>query len=71
MRVVMSPPGIHHNPKYFPDPEKFDPSRFSKKNLATRSSYVHLGFGAGPRNCIGTVYHFYNINNIISKNQKI
>lgn len=53
MRVLISSPGIQNNPEFYPDPDKFDPSRFSKENIASRRSYTYLGFGEGPRNCIG------------------
>lgn len=56
MRIVISASGIHHNPEFFPDPDKFDPLRFTKENLALRSNHVHLEFGDGPRHCIGKLY---------------
>ncbi|KAK4873607.1 hypothetical protein RN001_012967 [Aquatica leii] len=45
---------IHRDPKYYPNPEKFDPERFSEKNkhLLTPSSF--LAFGMGPKNCVGS-----------------
>ncbi|PSN51919.1 hypothetical protein C0J52_12805 [Blattella germanica] len=45
--------GIHHDPKYYPDPEKFDPERFSEENKLKRPNYTHMPFGDGPRFCIG------------------
>jgi cytochrome P450 len=48
---------MHHNPKYFPEPEKFKPERFlkteteSENNFASQFSY--LPFGGGQRQCIG------------------
>ncbi|XP_042470900.1 abscisic acid 8'-hydroxylase 3-like [Zingiber officinale] len=40
---------MHHDPSVFPDPEKFDPSRFDMP----LKPYSFLGFGHGPRMCPG------------------
>lgn len=45
--------GLHHDPKHFPDPEKFDPERFSEENKHNIAPNTYLPFGVGPRNCIG------------------
>ncbi|XP_070565769.1 cytochrome P450 3A9-like [Ptychodera flava] len=45
--------GIHHNPQFWPDPEKFDPERFTPEAKAVRNPYTFLPFSHGPRNCIG------------------
>uniref|UniRef100_A0AAT9UTS1 Cytochrome P450 6DD3 n=1 Tax=Maconellicoccus hirsutus TaxID=177089 RepID=A0AAT9UTS1_MACHI len=44
---------LHHDEKYFANPEKFEPQRFSKKNINQRPFGVYLPFGDGPRICIG------------------
>ncbi|XP_014786343.1 cytochrome P450 3A8 [Octopus bimaculoides] len=44
---------LHHSPKYWPDPEKFDPDRFSDEAQKTHTKFAYLPFGAGPRICIG------------------
>ncbi|KAK4722181.1 hypothetical protein R3W88_012414 [Solanum pinnatisectum] len=40
---------IHHDPKIFANPEKFDPSRFDDP----LKPFSFLGFGSGPRMCPG------------------
>jgi cytochrome P450 family 9 len=44
------------DPKYFPEPEKFDPYRFSDENKGKIQSGTFLPFGMGPRICIGSRY---------------
>lgn len=44
--------GLHHDPKFFPDPDKFDPERFNDENQDKINPYVYLPFGVGPRKCI-------------------
>ncbi|XP_012230974.1 cytochrome P450 9e2-like [Linepithema humile] len=45
--------GLHHDPKYFPNPQKFDPERFSDENKDNILPCTYLPFGHGPRKCIG------------------
>jgi cytochrome P450 family 6 len=47
--------GLHYDPDYFPDPDKFDPERFSEKNKSKIKPFTYLPFGEGPRNCIGII----------------
>ncbi|XP_072014967.1 cytochrome P450 4A24-like [Amphiura filiformis] len=43
--------GLHHNSLYWPNPEQFDPTRFSAEK--DRHSHAFIPFSAGPRNCLG------------------
>ena len=51
--VYISVIGNHYNPEYFPNPEKFDPLRFTEEAKNSRPSYIYFPFGEGPRICIG------------------
>ncbi|XP_011638707.1 cytochrome P450 9e2-like [Pogonomyrmex barbatus] len=52
--IIMYPGySLQRDPTYFPNPEKFDPERFSDENKDKIVPYSYLPFGLGPRKCIG------------------
>ena len=51
--IYISVLGIHNDPEYYPNPNIFDPLRFSEENKSQRPHYAYLPFGEGPRTCIG------------------
>lgn len=56
MNVVVPIFHFHWSERYWPDPLKFDPSRFSPERRPAPESMTYFPFGAGPRSCIGN--HF-------------
>jgi cytochrome P450 family 6 len=50
---------LHHDPTYFPEPQRFDPDRFSVDDTESRANYTYLPFGEGPRMCLGKDKHLY------------
>jgi cytochrome P450 len=64
--VVVFVYGVHHSPQYWPNPESFDPERFSKANENPHPQFAFLPFGAGPRGCIGYNYATLQILLILS-----
>ncbi|XP_064402406.1 cytochrome P450 3A4-like [Halichondria panicea] len=44
---------IQRDPRYWHNPEKFIPERFTAEEKAKRPSTVYMPFGVGPRNCVG------------------
>jgi cytochrome P450 len=51
--VLISQFVTHRDPRYFPDPLRFNPDRFSTEGKAQRAKFTYFPFGAGARQCIG------------------
>uniref|UniRef100_A0A1Y1JWW3 Cytochrome P450 n=1 Tax=Photinus pyralis TaxID=7054 RepID=A0A1Y1JWW3_PHOPY len=51
--VIIPIHSLHYDPQYYPDPEKFDPDRFTKENKEKIVKGTYLPFSDGPRICLG------------------
>ncbi|XP_073965058.1 cytochrome P450 6B6-like [Choristoneura fumiferana] len=51
--VLVPVQALHHDEKYFEEPEKFIPERFSAERVSSIPNHVYFPFGGGPRSCIG------------------
>ncbi|HYE16418.1 MAG TPA: cytochrome P450 [Pyrinomonadaceae bacterium] len=51
--VLVSQYVTHRDARFFPDPERFDPDRFTPEAKAERPQFAYFPFGGGPRRCIG------------------
>jgi cytochrome P450 len=54
--IVYSPHALHHDPRNFPDPDRFDPDRWSPSRAAEIPRGAYVPFGAGVRQCIGNSF---------------
>jgi cytochrome P450 len=52
--VAVSQFATQRHPRFWEDPEAFDPARFTADSEATRHPYAYFPFGGGPRACIGS-----------------
>jgi len=51
--VLMSQFVMHHDARYFPEPNRFDPERWTAEARDHRPQFSYFPFGGGPRRCIG------------------
>lgn len=54
--VAVSPWSLHRNPRYWENPEGFDPERFLPTAVEARPRCAYLPFATGPRQCIGNAF---------------
>jgi cytochrome P450 len=54
--ILLSPWVIHHDARFYTDPEEFRPERWEKPSEQHISRYAYVPFGGGQRLCIGNVF---------------
>lgn len=54
--VMLSPYIVQHDPRYFPNPERFDPDRWLNNENNDRQKLSYFPFLTGPNRCIGEHY---------------
>ena len=47
---------VHRSPRWYDDPETFDPDRWTPKRRSERPRFAYFPFGGGPRHCIGKAF---------------
>ena len=52
--IVLGTYMVHHDPRYWDHPDRFDPDRFAAERAKGRAPYSYLPFGGGKRACIGS-----------------
>jgi cytochrome P450 len=55
-QVLVSLWATHRHPKFWDDPEAFDPDRFTPARSEGRAPFAYFPFGGGPRVCIGNTF---------------
>ncbi|KAL5255582.1 hypothetical protein ACHWQZ_G010975 [Mnemiopsis leidyi] len=66
-RVLVSVEAIHHLATIWPDPAKFDPSRFQPDKVKDIHPFTYMPFNAGPRVCIGRHFAMMEAKIVISR----
>ncbi|KAL5286037.1 hypothetical protein ACFFRR_007615 [Megaselia abdita] len=63
--IQISNVGLQRDPKYFPNPLKFDPERFNEENKKSINPNTLTSFGLGPRMCIGNRFAILEMKSLI------
>jgi cytochrome P450 len=64
--VSLSPYVTQRDPRWFPEPERFDPDRFGPRRVEGIPEYAYFPFGAGPHVCVGNTFAMMEITLVVS-----
>jgi cytochrome P450 len=59
--VGISPSAVHMDPNHWPDPQRFDPLRFTPEMTAKRHKYAWVPFGGGAHMCLGLHFAYMQV----------
>ncbi len=54
--VILSPYVTHRDPRWFPEPDRFDPERWTVEARSARPRFSYFPFSAGSRACLGEAF---------------
>jgi cytochrome P450 len=61
MQMFMPPWVVHRDPRFFDEPDKFEPERWTPEFINALPRYAYFPFGGGPRVCIGNSFAMMEI----------
>ena len=56
----------HRDPRWWPDPERFDPDRFISSATADRPRWAYFPFGGGSRLCVGEAFAWAELMTVLA-----
>jgi cytochrome P450 len=65
--IVVNVYGLHNDPNIWPNPDEFNPERFTAEAIKSRDKNAYIPFGGGPRMCIGNNFAIMEITMILAK----
>jgi len=66
-KLYLSQYVVHRHPRYFPEPERFDPGRFTAEAMSAHPRFSYFPFGGGQRLCIGEQFAVLEMQAVLSQ----
>ena len=64
--IIISPYVIQRDARYYPDPERFNPDRWTPEFKASLPPFAYVPFGGGARRCIGESFAWMELVLVLS-----